>query len=137
MLLPLLQLLKNDPSCMPCIPCTTILVEKPAGRKARQLSSMDPNTGMPRLAWCHTICGFFLATRDLLYATTRGGVTHEGNESDREDDRSYNSDLEDENAKMMMGRRRMTLEDLLPCIILYGSSVLKYVLGVTHEGNES
>lgn len=63
------------------------------GCRARQLYLLDP---APRLAWAHTICGFFLATKGLLYAVTREGTTHEGDDSDEEDDRSINSELAEE-----------------------------------------
>ena len=65
------------------------------GNKARHLYTTDPTTGKHRLVWAHTLCGFFLATKRLLYATTRQGTTHEGEESDPDDDRSVNPALVD------------------------------------------
>jgi hypothetical protein len=47
-----------------------------------------------RVVWCHTICGFFLATKGLLYAVTQEGTTHEGDEEDPRDERSVNSELQ-------------------------------------------
>ena len=45
------------------------------------------------LVWAHTICGFFLCTKRLMYAVSQEGMTHEGLESDPNDDRSVNPAL--------------------------------------------
>jgi hypothetical protein len=65
------------------------------GNKARQLYTVLDDGVTPRLAWAHTICGFFLATRQLLYATSRQGVTHEGDDADVADTRRVNLELDD------------------------------------------
>jgi hypothetical protein len=65
------------------------------GPSARCLHVADNNSPSGRrVVWCHTVCGFFLTLKSVLYGVTQEGTTDIGLEEDPSDERSVNLELQ-------------------------------------------